>query len=98
MFVSVSVMHVFMCFFFLMNRRPPRSTRTDPLFPYTTLFRSLRARPGKIKGRAGDAAAAGARPLFRKRRAALQTDRVEGDAAPDHAHRAERRQIGRAHV
>src|SRR3546814_20122690 len=23
-----------------MNRRPPRSTRTDPLFPYTTLFRS----------------------------------------------------------
>src|SRR3546814_11317329 len=28
-------------FFFLMIRRPPRSTRTDPLFPYTTLFRSL---------------------------------------------------------
>src|SRR3546814_11542307 len=24
-----------------MIRRPPRSTRTDPLFPYTTLFRSL---------------------------------------------------------
>src|SRR3546814_17786589 len=30
-------MHV--CFF-LMIRRPPRSTRTDTLFPYTTLFRS----------------------------------------------------------
>src|SRR3546814_6909740 len=32
-----------MCFvivFFLMIRRPPRSTRTDTLFPYTTLFRS----------------------------------------------------------
>src|SRR3546814_1544714 len=28
------------CFFFLMIRRPPRSTRTDTLFPYTTLFRS----------------------------------------------------------
>src|SRR3546814_12660136 len=28
--------------FFLMIRRPPRSTRTDTLFPYTTLFRSLR--------------------------------------------------------
>src|SRR3546814_6215804 len=28
-------------FFFLMIRRPPRSTRTDTLFPYTTLFRSL---------------------------------------------------------
>src|SRR3546814_17048926 len=29
------------CFFFLMIRRPPRSTRTDTLFPYTTLFRSF---------------------------------------------------------
>src|SRR3546814_15230352 len=29
------------CFFFLMIRRPPRSTHTDTLFPYTTLFRSL---------------------------------------------------------
>src|SRR3546814_16807147 len=28
------------CFFFLMIRRPPRSTRTDTLFPYTSLFRS----------------------------------------------------------
>src|SRR3546814_12136565 len=27
-------------FFFFMLRRPPRSTRTDTLFPYTTLFRS----------------------------------------------------------
>src|SRR3546814_14033110 len=30
----------FFCGFFLMIRRPPRSTRTDTLFPYTTLFRS----------------------------------------------------------
>src|SRR3546814_1557301 len=30
--------------FFLMIRRPPRSTRTDPLFPYTTLFRAVRPR------------------------------------------------------
>src|SRR3546814_19860886 len=29
-----------MFLFFLMIRRPPRSTRTDTLFPYTTLFRS----------------------------------------------------------
>src|SRR3546814_3898467 len=28
-------------FFFLMTQRPPRSTRSDPLLPYTTLFRSL---------------------------------------------------------
>src|SRR3546814_8946065 len=27
-----------------MRRRPPRSTRTDTLFPYTTLFRSIQAR------------------------------------------------------
>src|SRR3546814_12471541 len=30
--------------FFLMIRRPPRSTRTDTLFPYTTLFRSSETR------------------------------------------------------
>src|SRR3989454_5771428 len=35
---SVSSIHCFLSFFFLMIRRPPRST----LFPYTTLFRSLR--------------------------------------------------------
>src|SRR6056297_3989346 len=35
----------FVCFFFLMIRRPPRSTRTDTLFPYTTLFRSLKVGP-----------------------------------------------------
>src|SRR3546814_10082899 len=34
----------FVFFFFLMIRRPPRSTRTDTLFPYTTLFRSA---PGR---------------------------------------------------
>src|SRR3546814_18811708 len=28
------------CIFFLMVRPPPRSTRTDTIFPYTTLFRS----------------------------------------------------------
>src|SRR3546814_9921526 len=33
-------MCVWYCFCFLMIRRPPRSTRTDTLFPYTTLFRS----------------------------------------------------------
>src|SRR3546814_18265807 len=32
-----------MYLFFLMIRRPPRTTRTDTLFPYTTLFRSVDA-------------------------------------------------------
>src|SRR3546814_1001915 len=34
------LLFVFLYIFFLMIRRPPRSTRTDTLFPYTTLFRS----------------------------------------------------------
>src|SRR3546814_20439327 len=37
MFIQI---FLFYLFFFLMIRRPPRSTRTDTLFPYTTLFRS----------------------------------------------------------
>src|SRR5438270_2118675 len=36
---SISLLHTTFLFFFLMIRRPPRST----LFPYTTLFRSLNA-------------------------------------------------------
>src|SRR3546814_14208816 len=36
--------------FFLMIRRPPRSTRTDTLFPYTTLFRSHRQQPAAGAG------------------------------------------------
>src|SRR3546814_14730297 len=36
---------IFCFFFFLMIRRPPRSTRTDTLFPYTTLFRSPPPKP-----------------------------------------------------
>src|SRR3546814_21075972 len=38
-----------MILFFLMIRRPPRSTRTDTLFPYTTLFRSDRRDGGVLK-------------------------------------------------
>src|SRR3546814_2816136 len=36
---------LFFSIFFLMIRPPPRSTRTDTLFPYTTLFRSVRSSP-----------------------------------------------------
>src|SRR3546814_5973298 len=54
-----------------MIRRPPRSTRTDTLFPYTTLFRSLRradrGRAGEAMGPAGRAAgrAGGRHGLYR---------------------------------
>src|SRR3546814_14521113 len=36
--------------FFLMMRRPPSSTRTDTLFPYPTLFRSVRRGAGGVDG------------------------------------------------
>src|SRR3546814_260899 len=45
---------VFVVFFFLIIRRPPRSTRTDTLFPYTTLFRSRRGRPRLDRQRRDD--------------------------------------------
>src|SRR3546814_8486912 len=38
----IVMQRLLVCFFFLMIRRPPRSTRTDTLFPYTTLFRSIK--------------------------------------------------------
>src|SRR3546814_19691003 len=41
-------------FFFLMIRRPPRSTRTDTLCPYTTLFRSVVRCSGQWPRRRGD--------------------------------------------
>src|SRR3546814_6758904 len=44
-----SVVLVLICFF-LMIRRPPRSTRTDTLFPYTTLFRSTLVGNGAYLG------------------------------------------------
>src|SRR3546814_5860267 len=45
----------FFFIFFLMIRLPPRSTRTDTLFPYTTLFRSPDAEQ-LVRGRRGGAA------------------------------------------
>src|SRR3546814_4241439 len=41
-YISYDFTHVCLFLVFLMIRRPPRSTRTDTLFPYTTLFRSQR--------------------------------------------------------
>src|SRR3546814_1605899 len=35
--------------FLLLIRRPPKSTRTDILFPYTTLFRSLGSTPARLR-------------------------------------------------
>src|SRR3546814_14695965 len=64
---------LYYCFFFLMRRRPPRSTRTDTLFPYTTLFRSCRAAAGDgalLHRQCGDALFdIGEARAFRRRRA-----------------------------
>src|SRR3546814_13352415 len=50
LFVLVVTIHLLLLssVFFLMIRRPPRSTRTDTLFPYTTLFRSALARRSRL--------------------------------------------------
>src|SRR3546814_18560640 len=45
-----------------MTRRPPRSTRTDTLFPYTTLFRSCR---NGQQGRGRDSGKRGRGPIVR---------------------------------
>src|SRR3546814_19844544 len=42
--LSLSVIFSDPIFCYVMKRRPPRSTRTDTLFPYTTLFRSPRSK------------------------------------------------------
>src|SRR3546814_1344605 len=66
-----------------MRRRPPRSTRTDTLFPYTTLFRSARrtsagrfrepfSRPDLPTGRAARA----------ERRGCLRSDSLPAKACP----------------
>src|SRR3546814_11199303 len=69
------------CLFFLRIRRPPRSTRTDTLFPYTTLFRSL---PGERPRRP-----AARFPVQIARRAAAVACRLLGTAVEARAaHRA----------
>src|SRR3546814_8933109 len=54
--------------FFLMIRRPPRSTRTDTLFPYTTLFRSRRtpSEIGRVVLTVGEARLMLTRPMLGK--------------------------------
>src|SRR3546814_6632167 len=87
-----------MLLFFLMIRRPPRSTRTDTLFPYTTLFRSALHAPGVREGPqdvegGGDAEVAARRPGVAHGRVVAGGE-AEPDArlghAPGHPGRTER--------
>src|SRR3546814_9686208 len=62
-----------------MIRRPPRSTRTDTLFPYTTLFRSFLDLLAEL--RIGERAARGLRGAAEHRG---DEEHGKQDAAPDH--------------
>src|SRR3546814_19884853 len=83
MFMLPSRVSVYICacvvcillsfFFFLMIRRPPRSTRTDTLFPYTTLFRSLGHDRGSLPGA--------------REGIVDHCDQPSTSAVPDHRHR-----------
>src|SRR3546814_14189497 len=89
-------------FFFLMIRRPPRSTRPDTLFPDTTLFRSADLRRG-ILARERTAAR---QPEWRIPAGAdadgIRYRRAEGALSAAHGvgtgHLGARLEIGRAHV
>src|SRR3546814_6658576 len=74
-----------------MIRRPPRSTRTDTLFPYTTLFRSRQQ---------GQRRHAGAPTRVIERASRMERQRLEAEAlrAPRRQHRLQVRQRQRAVV
>src|SRR3546814_10017359 len=76
---------MYLLFFFLMLRRPPRSTRTDTLFPYTTLFRSSLARGlGVLRAFEGQSSLS----ITEAARASHRNSRLRQRARP-HAQRSE---------
>src|SRR3546814_14499449 len=97
-----------------MIRLPPRSTRTDTLFPYTTLFRSAQASPGRRANCHGMPSQEENPQRSTPTRIATQRDRHRTQAVGVAAEQADRRskiseatsfrrlhsrfQIGRAHV
>src|SRR3546814_16835997 len=82
------------CIFFLMLRRPPRSTRTDTLFPYTTLFRAPNIATLVVTG---DADLAEIRPLVEDVFADWKPGRMPATVTP-RSDGPQSSEIGRAHV
>src|SRR3546814_2217164 len=88
-----------MCwYFFLMIRLPPRSTRTDTLFPSTSLFRSGSGGPARPAARqavraagrrSGDRADAGALPRALRRSHGEALPRAASEAARSEEHTSE---------
>src|SRR3546814_10983046 len=74
----------FCCFFFLMIRRPPRSTRTDTLFPYTTLFRSAHQAAAERQTLAGEDAGRIVRQLLHHAGHVADFTRADADVAGRH--------------
>src|SRR3546814_4065035 len=77
-----------------MYRRPPRSTRTDTLFPYTTLFRSILARDAVVAGARPPHCLAPDRPLPAAPGRPFLGAENSGDALDDASHRPPWRTAG----
>src|SRR3546814_11946658 len=90
---SVLARRALYLFFFLIMRRPPRSTRTDTLFPYTTLFRSQPAAGLDVKRSDRLDLTAVAR-----RREVGRSEQHPGMALPHEHGDLGVQEIGRAHV
>src|SRR3546814_9777229 len=87
-----------------MIRRPPRSTRTDTLFPYTTRFRSRQHRAGAVRGIAASQHLSARSPpgaLWRRReprrRPAIVLIESDEQAKKTTSKIIDRGEIGRAH-
>src|SRR3546814_2749938 len=83
---SDDVIPISCVFFFFMIRRPPRSTRTDTLFPYTTLFRSAGGRADEAEDFQDAQGLAHARPPDSElgRELALGSEAVAGSRSEEH--------------
>src|SRR3546814_19131731 len=98
MFIFMYALGVYLLFFFLMIRRPPRSTRTDTLFPFTTLFRSPRSHAARTP-----CSASNAREYWKNRTSEIVLSfrhprHVLSRAAASQRSGRQPIQIGRAHV
>src|SRR3546814_13947374 len=102
--MSICVLcHYFLVFFFLMIRRPPRSTRTDTLFPYTTLFRSGRVAVAEQAADYAGLSAQQASGMLKKLETRMykHAQNLEFEDAArlrDQIHQLREQEIGRAHV
>src|SRR3546814_14105103 len=85
LFLFVILYRLFVLFFFfLMIRRPPRSTRTDTLFPYTTLFRSLEARWANRQAAQRSSQHSPRQDQFRQRRPFISPRKLTNGRSEEH--------------